>query len=151
MRLGQCAVIALACGGLAGCQAPIEIRVHNATGAVVDLLPIQYDGWPRTLHIKPGRSARRSATESKLIVATAGCRAHYLLPEMGSTFPWTIPGQGKDESYPYPVEVQLEPDFTLYLLPPRSERTLPVEWLKTRQAHGYPVKPKSLTCGRTGS
>lgn len=87
----------------------------------------------------------------ELSVSAGACTYSYVTPKVfGFNFPWSVPdGRGglePDYRETYPVAEQLADDMALYLAPYRTRRTVPVDQLLPRQAHGYPVKPTSKTC-----
>lgn len=126
------AAIALVALGLSACEDGASFRLHNATAAAMAVLPQERGHFPRTIHVDPGENA-------KLYI-----RRGYS-PEGGR--PWRSPdGTRPDYSYHYPIEVQVEHDLKLYLLPAKAKGLLPLDALKQRQVHGFPLKPVSKTC-----
>jgi len=68
---------------------------------------------------------------------------------MDMNYPWRLPDGQTDYGEAHPVEVRLEPDFTLSLLPqpPRKVAESGSAGAPSIQAHGFPLRPIAKTCG----
>ena len=157
--------------GLCACQEPPSVRLFNNAGEgltvhldkglegadrlVDDLVPIPVGTSKRYL----GERMRGR----KLVVSVGSCDYRYVFPPMNWNSPWGYhDAQGRwVHAGRFPVEVQIEPDLTIYfkdsadaLKLTTSERAAvrkhngiaPVAKLKRAQGHGFPIRPISRTC-----
>lgn len=149
MNRGQ-SIAALLAGAsmLAGCDTAPNIRLYNGVGRALDLQITKGADDSRHAQLAAGGSARIwNIYGPDFRLTTEGCDRRYSLPYMTWNYPWRRRDDSEpDYEYPYPVKVQLAPDFTLYLMPHRAKAPIPLEGIREVQAHGYPLRPTSVTC-----
>jgi hypothetical protein len=133
----------LSAAGLTGCYDVIgEVRVFNHSGQTVVLKLTQGRRQARDYPVPDGKSHRvRLFPERGGYRMTAGgCDYTYRFAGMQVNHPFG----GYD--YAYPVNVQIEPDFTLQLLPYKTKAVVPAAQLGAMSKPGFPLKPASKTC-----
>lgn len=138
---------------LASCDTLPNVRLHNGLGVPV-VLRIEKGGQEaHEAHLAPGGSVRIwNIYGPDFRLSANGCEYRFRLPDMDLNFPWRVPlGGGRAEpDYKefYPVEIQVQPDFMLFLRPhgAPNDAVSSAEELRKVQAHGYPLHPVAKIC-----
>ncbi len=132
--------------GLAGCYDVYgELQVYNHTGQTIVLnrvKAIQYGTKSKPLALADGGRARvhLAIERGPLKVSAGGCEYAYRFAPMRMNLPFG------DYDYPYPVSAQIEPDFSIHLLPHGATKASPTEELGAASRPGFPLKPVDRTC-----
>jgi hypothetical protein len=135
MRL---AIVAAMSAALAGCSLKLRVEVFNDTGEAVTV------GLDRVrLSIAPGASARLDYPGAQqrwmLFLTTATCKYAYAVPR-------TLEHVERSARGDAPLEVQIEKDFSIHLLPRTARAIAPVEGFASLQQDGFPLRPASRSC-----
>jgi hypothetical protein len=135
---------------LGACIPPEQVVVYNRTGGRILLRidPIHFWHLGDKL-IEPGRAESGYLDEMLppgLVIETRTCSFGYDLPRVDVAYERT------DRAFPGLTRVQVEPDFSIVLLPPLARSTLPdAKSLPLQKKYGYPVRPIFKKCGATRS
>jgi hypothetical protein len=142
--------------GLAACDAGPSVEIHNNSGASVILHLPQAGRYARPLDVQLGQGKSRAFRgdaldpDGRYRVTAGPCDYVYTYPRMGGmNYAWFVPdgkgGGAPDYRYPYPLSIQLEPDFRLHLLAPGGLNQC-VGRPDPATAHGFPMTPISKSC-----
>jgi hypothetical protein len=157
MRFGAgIGLIVLGLALCAGCSETPRIRLFNHSGGMIVL---RYERETNTalaaedvvVRLANGTATTFDAFRTKsrgLRLASPRCDYRYGLPTL-DVVGWTSEDRAKDpnaKGYSYTVPVRVDPDFTIYLLRDRGDENLSIARLKTRQGHGFPLRPTSMIC-----
>ena len=127
--------------GLPGCQSRLSVLVINHLQEQISV-SVGSD----SAVLGPGESAGlpypdpSGAGRGTLVVALRGCRISYQAPATLDDYPWLSQVNGS-------VPLQLEADFKLYAVPPRSDGGIPLAEAARLQAGAFPLFPRSRQCG----
>jgi len=135
---------------LAACDTMPNLRLYNGTGRALDLGIAKGERPFKTFHLQPDEATRIwNIYGPALRLHADGCDRRYDLPFMDVNYPWRLADGQPDYGETYPVEVRLEPDFTLSLLsrPPKKVAGSASARASGVQAHSFPLRPISKTCG----
>jgi hypothetical protein len=131
---------------LAACDTLPNLRLHNGTGRPLDLKITKGSQPAKSIHLEPGKAARIwNLYGPRLRLGAEGCERLYMLPPMDLNFPWRLANGEMDYKDRYPVEVRLEQDFTLSLLPGARDGGLSNQATPIA-GHGFPLQP-TKACG----
>lgn len=139
IRCGAAGAIALV---LCGCDELPKARLFNNTGRTVQLHYLD-EGRDAVVDIKQGegfKSIWAYGADKHFGLSGGGCRRAYTWPEMGVNHPF------ESYDYKYPVRAQIEPDFTIQLLPDAAEAVAPINSLRGMQRGGFPLRPRKTMC-----
>jgi hypothetical protein len=131
---------------LMGCQRAHEVVLFNNTHEKVHIKIDSPFFWRGNRLIDPGRSDRASTSEMLppgLIVETRNCVLGYVLPPLDDEY-FDVGGQE------HPTRaLQLEPDFTIVLLPLGEQLRLTpnAKSLPLQKKYGFPLRPLFRQCG----
>ena len=123
---------------LVGCSLKLQVNLFNNAGEAVTAkledssLPIGPGGFVQFDY--PG-----TAQNWILYLSTATCDYGYAVPRALEPYPRSQGSNG-------PLKVQVEKDFSIYLLPPTAETVTAVESLGPLQQDGFPLRPVSKSC-----
>ena len=135
MRLLPAAAMAIL---LVGCSIRLELVLFNNSSKVVvahlerGSVTMATGAFGRFFY--PGEIERW-----KLKLTTSNCDYTYDVPRSLEHYPWPL-RRGED------FKAQLEPDFSIYLLPPTATGTSVVADFPAWQQDGFPLHPVSSTC-----
>ncbi|HEX2800657.1 MAG TPA: hypothetical protein VHN73_01190 [Phenylobacterium sp.] len=145
-RAALAVVLGLSACLVAACSLYGRLGVFNNTGS--PLIVQMSDGLhlPGSGRIGPGnsRSFSNGDVAAHLVVESGRCVYSYDLPFPEVAY-YRVNGDPK-RARPL-LNVQVEPDFSLLLLPVSAARVARPAELAGVQAYGYPVRPVSKTCG----
>ena len=140
---------------LASCSQPHSLRLINNTGGDVVLRvanEASTDLPPEDLVVTLKPDAGRTVLEGHAAVrgvrlSKHGCDYRFDFPRL-DVYAWTTGRRRAQQAleYTYPIYMQVEPDFTIYLAKRPGKRPLTVNELRGLQAHGFPLRPTSTTC-----
>ena len=127
---------------LSACSRVSRVRLFNATGGTI-LVKLEPDWvWePRTARL--GAGAARTFTGGHLegVLVAGGCAYGYI-----GAYPAMIPPDGFRGAKNGLAKIQVQPDFSLAVLPPTARATMPPDQLALAQGEGFPLKPVSTIC-----
>jgi hypothetical protein len=140
MRIATGLMVVLAAAFCLSCSSVGYLHVLNASGAPITLrlkphyfdptsVTLRPDGWAKILRF-------RIPDEGPALLA-GGCVYTYELPSVPRDHPVR---RGPDDL------VQVNPDLSVMLLPPRTRAAMPVAALEKIQPPGFPVRPASADC-----
>lgn len=147
MRVHSAIVATLVSILLAGCYDVVgEVQVFNHSGQTVVLELTQGRRLARDYPITDGESRRVHLFQERggYRMAAGGCDYTYRFARMEMNHPFG------EYDYAYPVNVQIEPDFTLWLLPDKTKTVVSTALLGAVSKPGFPLKPVSKTCPPLG-
>jgi hypothetical protein len=150
MRLGSLLALSMGVALLAACDTLPNLRLHNGTGRPLDLKVTKGNQPTQSIHLEPGKAARIwNIYGPRFRLGVEGCDRLYMLPPMNLNFPWRLANGEMDYEDRYPVEVRLERDFTLSLLPdmPRARDGERPKQAVPIASHGFPLQPTPKACG----
>jgi len=136
--------VILASAGLCGCDYVGHMVLVNNTGrdAKVVVEHIEPEE-PVAFSLRKGEVSKGFFAPGEvdwMRITVQGCEYSYHTPRFGLNYPF------EPYEYTYPVMTQIEPDFTIYLLPSGAGAAAPVETLAKVQQCGFPVRPLATTC-----
>ena len=124
--------------GLGGCSFKLEIALFNNASRAVT---VRADG--RGLALERGRFVQfyypGEGQRWIFRLSTAECEYVYQVPRSLEHYPWSPGSNG-------PLKAQVEPDFTIYLLPPAANEVGTVSGYSSLQQDGFPLHPASTSC-----
>lgn len=124
---------------ISACTPVMQLVTFNNTPGLLEVHFARKD-----IAIATGSSARFRYPQSNekwtVRISASGCEVTYILPHylLGYTAPirW----------FSAPVNVQIEPDLSIYLVPSDTESVSNVSLLASLQSDGFPLRPSSRTC-----
>lgn len=124
----------------------LKLRVFNNTGGAITLHVTVLSGiatrWKAIAVGSGGLSAQFDYyhhNRRPFRISAAGCEITY-------SFPLNLTGYPLGYTYGVPVQAQLEPDLTIYLVPFDAKTVSDVRLLGSLQVQGFPLQPTSRTC-----
>jgi hypothetical protein len=131
-------VVAVMSVALISCSLKLQVDLFDNGGEDVTVKT-----GDTNLAIKPGRFAQFDYPGNEqnwmLHLSTATCDYIYEVPKTLEHYPWSIGSNG-------PLKVQVEADFSIYLLPPSAMAITSVAGLGSLQQDGFPLRPTSKNC-----
>lgn len=130
---------------LSACTYVPELKIVNNTGA-----PIRVTGWT-TRTIAQGESGTLAGLRSRVQqdvpysarVRAGGCDLRYRADIPSGYHAWQGPSQLLTRDF----WVQMEPDFSLHLVPEGGARVVDVTAYARRQTDPFPLRPVEANCG----
>jgi hypothetical protein len=126
------------------CSRPLQVRVFNNTGGSI------------AIHVTAGSGF--ATTQKDIVVASGGLspqfdyyyryRGPFRISAAGCEIAYSLPlhlqGYALPNTYDVPVQVQIEPDLTIYLV--RFDAKTVSDVRLSAQVQGFPLRPTSRTC-----
>lgn len=132
-------LVILGVAGITACSLQLEVLLLNNSGKIF------------AVHLKRGDIPIGVRASAKfyypgpddgwmLRLSTPQCEYTFEVPSSLDHFPW------HEKQYADPIKVQVEPDFSLFLLPPSATGLSPVDQFAAFQRDGFPLRPVSASC-----
>lgn len=131
-------IILILAGVLAGCIMLPRVTLFNNTGAPLVLYFAKGEDGVRKVKLWPGQS--RTFRYPEAGISDGACMYRYDYPD------WSYNSPDWDLRYGYPIKVQVEPDFSLHILPGSARKVRSVEGLEIYHQLGFPLRPTKKTC-----
>lgn len=140
----------------AGCSRSPAVTLINGTDAEV-VLRVADEGRTgdplvdRVVRLAPGGANTflvGKAAVRGVRLSSAKCDYRFDLPAIDPVG-WTAEELEKDPTtrgYSFPVKMQVEPDFVIYLVLVRGKPPIPLARLLEKQGHGFPLRPTTKKC-----
>jgi hypothetical protein len=134
---------------VSSCSRPAQVTLFNHTDAPIKVYLERHFIWSKkALTIGPGMSARfdypDTAGQWTLRVSESGCELAYPVPHYLSS-PFPRPAHHVSD---LSAKAQLEPDSTIYLIPPDATTVVDVASVASFQIEGFPLRPSARGCPR---
>jgi hypothetical protein len=124
---------------ITACTPVMQLVPFNNTSGLIEVHFARKD-----IVIDAGSSARLIYPQSNekwtLRISASGCEVTYLVPHYLAEYPFQI------HWFSAPVNVQVEPDLAIYLVPPDTQAASNVGLFASLQTEGFPLRPTSRTC-----
>jgi|SRR5580658_1452112 hypothetical protein len=124
---------------IAACTPVMQLVTFNNTHGLIEVHFARKD-----IAIATGSSARFRYPQSNekwtVRIFASGCELTYLLPH------YLLGYKAPIQWFSAPVNVQIEPDLSIYLVPSDRGSVSNVSILASLQSDGFPLQPSSRTC-----